>query len=63
MGKFSCLLFVFKGSYIDITGDEGRKVEAVTSQNGLHQEIHEPTHILDISSSCIDLLLTLNQIF
>ena len=29
---------------------------AVTSQNGLHQEIKEPIHILNISSSCIDLI-------
>ena len=29
----------------DIASDEGRKIEAVTSQNGLHQEINEPTHI------------------
>ena len=33
----------------DITSDEGRKIEAVTSQNGLHQEINEPTHILKIA--------------
>ena len=38
----------------DIASDEGRKIEAVTSQNGLHQEINEPTHILNNSSSCID---------
>ena len=40
----------------DITSDEGRKIEAVTSQNGLHQEINETTHILNNSSSCIDLI-------
>ena len=40
----------------DITSNEGRKIEAVTSQNGLHQEINEPTHILNNSSSCIDLI-------
>ena len=33
----------------DIASDEGRKLEAVTSQNGLHQEINEPTHILKIA--------------
>ena len=42
----------------DITSDEGRKIETVTSQNGLHQEINEQTHILNNSSSCIDLLFT-----
>ena len=40
----------------DITSDEGRKIEAVTSQNGLHQGIKEPTHILNNSSSSIDLI-------
>ena len=40
----------------DITSGEGRKIEAVTSQNSLHQEINEPTHILNNSSSCIDLI-------
>ena len=40
----------------DIASDEGRKIDAVTSQNGLHQEINEPSHILNNSSSCIDLI-------
>ena len=39
-----------------ITSDEWRRIEAVASQNGLHQEIDEPTHILNNSSSCIDLI-------
>ena len=47
----------------DITSDEGRKIEAETSKNGLHQEINEPKHILNNSSSCIDLFLTLNLIY
>ena len=41
---------------IDITRDEDRKIETVTSQNGLHQEINETTHILNNSSSCTDLI-------
>ena len=41
----------------DIASDEGSKIETVTSQNGLHQEINEPTQILNNSSSCIDLIL------
>ena len=41
----------------DITSNEGREIEAVTSQNGLHQEISEPTHILTNFSSWIDLIL------
>ena len=40
----------------DITSDERRKIEAVTSQYGLRQEINEPTHILNNSTSCIDLI-------
>ena len=47
----------------DITSNEGRRIEAVTSQNGLHQEINEPTHILNNSSSRIDLILTINLIY
>ena len=47
----------------DITSDEGRKIDALTSQNGLHQEINEPTHTLNNSSSCIDLILTFNLIY
>ena len=39
----------------DTTNDEGRKAEVVTSQNGLHQEINEPIHILNNSFLCIDL--------
>ena len=41
---------------INITTMEGRKIEAVTSKNGLHQETNEPTHILNNSSSCINLI-------
>ena len=40
----------------DITSNEGRKIEGVTSQNGLHQEFDEPTHILNNFLSCIDLI-------
>ena len=42
----------------DKTNFEGAKVDTLTSQNGLHQIIKEPTHILDTSSSCIDLIFT-----
>ena len=38
---------------IDITSNKGRKIEAVTSQNGLHQEINKPTHILNNFSSSV----------
>ena len=34
----------------DITRDEGRKIEAVTLQNSLHQEEHEQPHALINSS-------------
>ena len=40
----------------DITSDEGRKIEAVTSQYGLRPEINKPTHILNNSTSFIDLI-------
>ena len=40
----------------DNTTNEGRKIEAVTSQNGLHQEINKMTHILNNSSPCIELI-------
>ena len=36
----------------------GISVESITSQIGLHQIINEPTHILENSSSCIDLIFT-----
>ena len=37
---------------------EGISIENITSQFGLHQIINEPTHILENSSSCIDLIFT-----
>ena len=42
----------------DITSHEGPMIDAVTSNYGLHQLIQEPTHILNSSSSCIDLIFT-----
>ena len=30
----------------------------LTSQYGIHQDVKEPSHILDTSSSCIDLFFT-----
>ena len=48
-----------KNWYInDKTTTEGAKIEFVTSQFGLHQIINEPTHVLEKSSSCIDLIFT-----
>ena len=35
---------------------EGISIESITSQLGLHQIINEPTHILENSSLCIDLI-------
>ena len=37
---------------------EGISVESITSQFGLHQIINERTHILENSSSCVDLIFT-----
>ena len=43
---------------IDITSFEGSEHDFLTSQFGLSQIIKEPTHILDNSRSCIDLIFT-----
>ena len=42
----------------DSTNFKGIIIENVTSQFGLSQIIKEPTHILESSSSCIDLMFT-----
>ena len=42
----------------DQTSFEGNKIEHITSQFGLSQIINESTHILDSSSTCIDLIFT-----
>ena len=48
-----------KSWYIsDSTTSQGNVLENITSQFGLQQTIKEPTHILDHSSSCIDLVFT-----
>ena len=48
-----------KSWYInDSTTSQGNVFENITSQFALQQIIKEPTHILDNSSSCIDLITT-----
>ena len=42
----------------DETSCEGSKLDALTCSHGLHQPINELTHLLDSSSSCIDLIFT-----
>ena len=42
----------------DITTTEGKAIEKMSSQFGLNQMINEPTHILESSFSCIDLIFT-----
>ena len=42
----------------DTSTPEGISVESITSRFGLHQIINDPTHILENSSSCIDLIFT-----
>ena len=42
----------------DITTTECKAIENISSQFGLYQMINEPTHILESSSSCIDLIFT-----
>ena len=40
----------------NITSNEGSMIDAVTSNYGLHQLIQEPTHILNLPSSCVNLI-------
>ena len=42
----------------DKTNFQGSSIESITSQFGLHLLINEPTHLLQNSSSCIDLIFT-----
>ena len=42
----------------DKTSSEGKTIESITSQLELHQLINEPTHLLENSSSCIELIFT-----
>ena len=42
----------------DMTRYKGSKINAITSQFGLKQLIQGPTHVLNDSSSCIDLIFT-----
>ena len=46
------------GNSGDKTSFEGSTIESITSQFGLHQLINEPIHLLQNSSSCIDLIFT-----
>ena len=46
-----------KGWYpLGKTTYEGTRIDGITSQFGLEQLIHEPTHIIGERSSCIDLI-------
>ena len=47
----------------DQTSFEGNKIEHITSQFGLRQIINVPTHVFDLSSSCIDLIFTFQPNF
>ena len=42
----------------DITNNEGTHIESISSLYGFSQLISEPAHILQNSSSCIDLIFT-----
>ena len=42
----------------DKTSFEDKTIESITSQCGLYQLINEPTHLLENSSLCIDLIFT-----
>ena len=43
----------------DITSLEGSKIDIIANSYGLNQLFQEPPHILNSSSSCIDLIFTL----
>ena len=45
----------------DITSLEGSKIDTIASSYGFNQLIQEPTHILNSSSSCMDLIFTSQQ--
>ena len=40
----------------DIENNEGKLFEPLTSDRGLHQFISEPTHLIGVAKSCIDLI-------
>ena len=42
----------------DRSTNEGSKIDFLTSKFGFSQIIKEPTHVLENSSSCIDLIFT-----
>ena len=48
-----CLIIIEKKAIF-----EGMATKNISSQHGLYQVINEPTHILENSSSCIDLIFT-----
>ena len=56
MGDFNCRSTQWWEN--DIENNEGKLFEPVTSDLGLHQMISEPTHLVEDSKSCIDLILT-----
>ena len=47
----------------DKTSYKGSKLDILTCSHGLHQLINEPTHLVDSSSSCIDLIFTFQPNF
>ena len=55
-GDFNCRSTQWWES--DIESNEGGLFEPITADNGLHQLISEPTHLMGDSKSCIDLTLT-----
>ena len=47
----------------DQSSSEGTQLKSLTSLYGMKQIIAEPTHVLENSSSCIDLILRTSQIW
>ena len=56
IGDFNAKLSIWK--HDDPDTEEGSEISMLTSSYGLTQVISEPTHILNNSASCIDLLFT-----
>ena len=54
-GSFLATIF---DDFDDKTSFEGSTIETLTSQFGLHMLINEPIHLLQNSSSCIELIFT-----
>ena len=58
LARKGSFLATFFDDFDDKTSFEGSTIETITSQFGLHMLINEPIHLLQNSSSCIELIFT-----